>query len=84
MKIFSIFDKKISANSFVFTAVHSAQAIRSLHQALTDPKSEIAKYPTDFALYELGEIDMSTGRITPCDHPKLLIDAHELAASIEK
>jgi hypothetical protein len=84
MKIFSIFDKKISANSVVFTALHSALAIRSLHQALTDQKTEIAKYPADFALYELGEVDMTTGRITPCDHPKLLIDAHELMNTIEK
>lgn len=40
-----------------------APAIRSFHDALAQPGSQLASHPKDYVLLDLGEIDLETGVI---------------------
>lgn len=80
MFIIGLYDRK--AQAFVeMSAVPSlAVAQRSLAEAVNakDSQHAVAKWPGDFELYELGEWDPETGRVTPreneaCEYEKRLI-----------
>lgn len=43
-----------------------APAIRSFHDALSQPGSALAAHPKDFVLLDLGEINTETGVIVGC------------------
>lgn len=40
---------------------NDAPAIRSFHDALSNPQSAMATHPKDYVLQDLGEINMDTG-----------------------
>lgn len=40
-----------------------APAIRSFHDALSEPNSPMGKHPADYVLVDLGEINLDTGLI---------------------
>lgn len=63
--IYAVFD--LAAQAFLppFLAPTEAIATRSFAQIACDPKSEISKYPYDYALYSLGEWDDTTAEYAP-------------------
>lgn len=59
--VYSIFDSKSSHFNNPFYAVNKDVAIRMVKGALDDPGTELAKWPTDFILYEIGVFDNEFG-----------------------
>lgn len=43
-----------------------APAIRSFHDALSNPNGGLSQHPKDFVLLDLGELNMETGVIVGC------------------
>lgn len=64
-KLFSIYDLAAQAYSPPFVASTLGIAIRSFTEVLSNPQSSPGKYPADFQLMELGEIDLNLGQIAP-------------------
>lgn len=66
MKIYSVKDAKVG---FTGLSIEKSQLpiLRQLEMIVngSDENSMIAKFPNDFALYELGTIDTDTGAISP-------------------
>lgn len=69
MKIFSIYDSKVKAFTTPFFRDHAQNAIRGFSQLVSDSKTDMAKWPDDYYLYELGEFDEIQGKFINHDSP---------------
>jgi len=74
LKLFTIRD--IKGNSFSPPAAHPTVGLaeRWLKELATDPNTQIAKYPEDFSLLQIGEFDPNTATMTS-QHPVLIMEA---------
>lgn len=62
--LFAIYDSKSEAFDNPFTMRTFGEAERGFRDAVNGDKSLLAKYPEDYTLFALGEVDLSTGTIT--------------------
>lgn len=69
LKIYAVYDKKSVAYNNPFYFPQKGQAIRGFEDAVNDPNSMLNKHPEDFALFEIGEWNDTTGVITPLPNP---------------
>lgn len=83
-KLFAIHDKKIGFND-VYCRPSEGAAIREFGESCkyregAQNQSPMATFPSDFALYHIGEMDMLTGIITiEVAQPKKIADATQYA-----
>lgn len=63
IKIFSVRDNAVEAFLQPFFSPTSAAALRSLKEAVNDPKHDFHKHSADYALWDLGQFDDSTGML---------------------
>jgi len=61
LKVFCVFDSKISLHLQPFFFPATGQALRAFEEAVSDSKTSFAKYPADFTLLEIGTYEESTG-----------------------
>lgn len=78
--ICAIFDKKVGEYTTPFVVPNVITAIRSLAAALKEG-SNLSQYPADFAVYKVGDIDLSTGLITPANPPAIIEELVNIANS---
>lgn len=78
--IVSLKDTATQAFGTPFFVHAPAQAVRSLRDAVNDKdsKSDIARHPEDFELYDIGEFDELTGQITARNSPLFVCRAKDL------
>jgi len=55
--VFSIYDSAISTWLPPIYARNKGEMLRNFADAVSDPKSNLAKHPTDYSLHELGTFD---------------------------
>ena len=66
MKIIAIKDQATETFNSVHTVRHVGQATRDFTDAVNDPQNkQLHQHPEDFELWQLGDLDESTGTITP-------------------
>lgn len=70
--IYAILDEKAKSIGPLFVCENNEVAMRLVAQSYTDPNCLPCRYPSDFALLCLGDIDTSTGEITRCVLPDLV------------
>lgn len=58
--LFTVWDSKAKTHCNPFTSVNQQTALRDFAQAANDSGTQIAKFPTDFTLFEVGEFDDET------------------------
>jgi len=66
-KIYNVYDSKSEAWGMPLFYDCRANALRSLTEcvnATSDEKNQIAKYPADFTMFEIGEYNQENGVIT--------------------
>lgn len=78
--IYTVLDEKAQTIYPLYLGVSDSEAERTIAAAVGSD-SLIARYPHDFALLRLGDVDTSTGAITPHAVPVLVCKADELLAS---
>lgn len=78
MKMFSIFDSKISAYLQPFFVLSNGAAIRAMTDVCNDKGHTFNLHPEDYTLFELADFDESSGQITPLNTPKPIIKVIEL------
>lgn len=81
MKIFALRDRKAEVYKTVFTLDTTVDAIRGFESAVNDPKTTYGRYPDDFSLYLMGEVDFSNGRFTIMESPQEIAYGRDLVAS---
>jgi hypothetical protein len=61
-----------------------AVAVRSLRDEVNrkDSEQDIARYPDDFELYEIGAFDDSTGIVQVLEMPRMVARAKDLKESV--
>lgn len=62
-KIFSIYDTKAETYSAPFTKLTVGLAVRDFTDAANNADNMIGKYPHDYALFEIGTFDETSGKI---------------------
>nr|QJB19509.1 MAG: nonstructural protein [Microvirus sp.] len=80
MKLFAIRDTKGQFYGNPWTKRTPGEAERDFTQLAQDPQSTIHKFPQDYDLYELGDFDENTGKITPLDTPHHIAKAVDCSA----
>lgn len=63
-KIFTVYDSKAEAYMSPFYMQSTGAAIRAFSDTAADPSSQIAKHPSDYTLFEIGEFDDATAEIS--------------------
>lgn len=64
LKIFAVRDAAVEAFLQPFFSPSTGAAIRSLQEAVNDPKHEFSKHAKDYSLWELGSFDDAIGAVT--------------------
>lgn len=79
-KIFSVRDAKVDAYLQPFFAPTHGSALRSLTDAVNDPKHEFFKHAADYSLWYLGDFDDSDGVLVRHEtgRPVHVMDCREL------
>jgi hypothetical protein len=75
MNVYSIKDLKAAYFMQPFVSRNKGEAVRSFSSAVNDAGNSnnlMAKYPADYALFELGTFDEETGAIIPFPSLNLL------------
>lgn len=80
MKIFSVYDAAVAAYATPFFQQTKGLAIRSFGDACKDPESQLSRHPKDFTLFELGEFNEVTGKLSSLSTPLSLGTALELSS----
>lgn len=62
LKVFGIFDSKVSAWLPPFMMKHVGDAERAIVSHVNDPQHNFSKYADDFTLFELGSWDDSNAK----------------------
>lgn len=79
MKLYSVYDKQVSAYMPMFPARARGEALRMVTDAATNPEGQFAKHLQDYVLYEIGEFLDDSGRIVQSDdHPVMVCPLAEL------
>nr|QJB20277.1 MAG: nonstructural protein [Microvirus sp.] len=66
-KIFVVFDGKTKSWGLPFLKDFTANALREWSEIasdVSDKNNQIAKYPSDFSLFEIGEYNRETGEVS--------------------
>lgn len=61
VKLFCIYDSKVSTWSSPLPFKHSGDALRWFIERVNSKDNNIGKYPSDFTLFEIGCFNESTG-----------------------
>ena len=79
----NLFDHKAKTWGFVQTHPNLISAERMLKEMMVSGQGNIAKYPEDFSLYAIAELDIQgdSGLPQPYDKPQLIVHAKELDKS---
>jgi hypothetical protein len=78
MQYCSIKDTAVSAFMQPIAVAHTAQAMRSMQDAVNDPQSDFAKHPADYELYHIAEFDDQTGQFNNLEEPIRLCRVQDL------
>lgn len=79
MKLFSVYDKQVSAFGPLFPARAVGEALRTIMDAMVDQSSHLGKHPADFSLFEIGEWDDQVGHLKQeSDHPRWVAELMDL------
>lgn len=71
MKLYSILDKKAGSYGAIIMAPNDALVTRSL-QEHQNPDSTLVRFAEDFDLYEVGEFDDVSGRVSRDDETRFV------------
>lgn len=72
LNMYSLLDVKVGSYGTPFFMAHDQQAIRAVRELAEQRDNQVARYPADFALYNMGTFDDATGLVTHGDYPKHL------------
>lgn len=78
MKVYGIFDVKVSEYLPPFYANTHGQALRLFTDHTNDPSTPIYRHPEDYRLFHLAEFDQATGAFISRDKPEHLGDAADV------
>jgi len=79
--VVSIRDAKAESFSLPFFQANKALALRTFRELSLDPKSQVNRYPEDYAIFQLGTFDDCTGSFDLLPQPLHLANALDFSAA---
>lgn len=64
MEIYTLHDTKTGGWRVPFFCHFEAEAVRQVVQAVSDDRTELHRFPSDFILYRIGTYDEATGVVS--------------------
>ena len=83
MSIYSIFDKKANVHRSFMACSDDATALRSVARVANDGNSDLFMYCDDFAIYNLGDVNINSGVITPVSPIIFVCNVSSLVTSVK-
>lgn len=82
LKLFSV--KDLATDTFLQPQAYSHQmhALRDWEGMCNNSETNFYKFAADYALFEVGEFDLSTGTVSSLDAPHMLARATDLKKSV--
>jgi len=77
MKVYSVYDEKALVYGLPTCFATDGLALRSFADLVSNPNSNVNKYPSDFSLFHLGHYDSISGSFTNLMAPLRLMNALE-------
>lgn len=68
-KLFAIYDSKAEIFNIPFFSQTTGTALRAFMTAANDEAHEFYRYGGDYTLFELGQVDLATAKITMLETP---------------
>lgn len=81
MFVYSIFDKKANVHRSQMVCADDTEAVRAIARVANNGNSDLFMFCDDFAVYNLGELNIDTGRITPYSPIKFICNVSILIKS---
>ena len=80
MKInaYVIFDKIAMLYNKPFYFINDQIAHRAALDLMSDPTCDIAKHPTDFTMFHIGDYEDTTAQFNQLDTPRVICHFHEI------
>lgn len=78
LKVYTVYDCKVEAYMRPFLLQTKGEALRSWMHVVNDPKTQFNKNPEDFTLFEIGEYDDHTAKLTSHATPVSIATALEV------
>jgi len=69
LKVICVHDSKAQSYDRPFFTKNTVDALRSWSQICKDPDAPFSKFPSDFALFELGTFDQISGKFIQYEQP---------------
>lgn len=82
--IYSVFDRRAGLYASLITVSSYAEAFRSFAEVVRQPDSMLHKYPEDYDLHYLGDLDEVSGKIVPQKVPVECARALTVLAEVER
>lgn len=83
IRVYSMFDRKARAFGALMAFVNDEVARRACLGILRGDDGEITRFPGDFDLHVLGEMDTDTGIISSAVAPQLVFNCGDLVKAME-
>lgn len=81
LHVMSVHDKAVRAFMQPFYARSIGEAIRSFTELANDPQTNVARHPSDFVLFDLGEFDDNSGLFISRE-PRRVLGAYEVVKDV--
>lgn len=79
-QLYSVWDRKAEAYGPVMSYAHDAVAVRDFQSACAEPSSSLYRYPSDFELHSIAELQDSPVMPVEAHAPRVVITAAAIAA----
>lgn len=83
MKLYSLKDHKAEAFGNIICAESRGVAERGLADVVREGRGQVCQYPEDFTLYELGEYDPASGKVTPHATPVFVVETTAIVSAVK-
>ena len=78
--LFAVRDGKGETYGTPFVKASRGEAERTFTQLRRDKSTVVAQFPEDFDLFEIGEYEADTGKVTGYDSPRHMCKAIDISA----
>lgn len=82
-KVFAVYDVKAAAYGRMVEEPTEGIAARTFGDACADPKGKLYQHSGDYALYELGTFDPSSGKMESHPTPKHILSASSIVEPLK-
>lgn len=83
MKLYAVRDVKADSFGSPMSIATKGLALRGFADACADERSELAKYPDDYMLYELGTYDPNSGTVASHSVPEFVVSARSVVDQLK-